>query len=145
MKDGKVFMPTASPALGLLNALGKSRVGFIYVLAGMAIIWSLGAPLIVLYGAIGFAIANIFEQSSHIWLYRVAQRQVPFRILRVITPVWSIASMSGLFIYILCRICPPSHIINVVIYGVCGLLIDGVGMIILYSNKIRSIWISLIR
>ena len=45
--------------MGLLNALGKSKIVLLFSVIAMAGIWIIGTPLILLYGAIGFAIANL--------------------------------------------------------------------------------------
>jgi O-antigen/teichoic acid export membrane protein len=141
--SANLFVPTATPAMGLLNALGKSRTTLLFAVIWMAGIWIIGAPLILLYGAIGLAIANLIVQFSNFWLYRAAQRQVPFRLLPVIAPVWAIASASGVLLYILCRLHTPQHIVSIGIYGTCGLLINGLGMYLLYKGKINAVWASL--
>jgi O-antigen/teichoic acid export membrane protein len=138
-----LFVPTATPAMGLLNALGKSRIALLFSVIWMAGTWLIGAPLILLYGAIGFAVANLVVQFSNIWLYRAAQREAPFQILKVIAPVWAVAAVSGVSVYVLCRLCAPLHILSVVVYGTCGLFIYGFGMYHFYKGKIHAIWFTL--
>src|SRR5476649_412252 len=121
-----LFVPSVMPIQGLLNALGKSRITLLLAVIVMAGVWLIGAPLILLYGAIGFAIANLIVQFSAFWIYRVAQRHVPFRLLSVTAPVWGVATASGGFVYVLCRVRAPLHILSIGIYGACGLLLYGV-------------------
>ena len=141
--SANLFVPTATPAMGLLNALGKPRIALVFAVIWTAGTWLIGAPLILLYGAIGFAIANLIVQFSNLWLYRAAQRQIPFRLFSVIAPVWAIAAASGVFVYVLCRLRPPLHILNLVIYGSCGLLVYGLGLYRFYNDKLHATWSAL--
>ncbi|MFZ0515760.1 MAG: oligosaccharide flippase family protein [Acidobacteriaceae bacterium] len=138
-----LFVPSATPAMGLLNALGKSKIALLFAFIWMAGTWIIGAPLILLYGAIGFAIANLVVMFSAFWLYRAAQRQVPFRLLPVIAPVWVIAAISGIFVDLICRQHAPLHILTVVLYGTVGLLVHGSGLYLFYKGKMKAVWSSL--
>jgi O-antigen/teichoic acid export membrane protein len=138
-----LFVPTATPAMGLLNALGKSRIALLFAGIWMAGTWLIGAPLILLYGAIGFAIANLIVQFSNLWLYRAAQRQVPFRIFSVIAPVWAIAFVAGVLVYLLCRFRVPHTILSLVAYGLCGFLVYGLGIYRFYRHKLHATWLAL--
>ncbi len=141
--SANLFVPTATPAMGLLNALGKSRIALLFAVIWMAGTWLIGAPLILIYGAIGFAIATLIVQFSNFWLYRAAQRQVPFRLLPVVAPVWATAVASGIFVDLLCRLRVPIHILTVGIYGTCGLLVYGLGLYLFYKGKMNAVWSSL--
>jgi O-antigen/teichoic acid export membrane protein len=138
-----LFVPSATPALGLLNALGKSRIALLFAAIWMAATWLIGAPLILLYGAIGFAIGNLAVMFSALWLYRAAQRQVPFRLYSVIAPVWAIAAASGIVVYILYRLRAPSHIVTIGAYGTCGLLLYGLGIYRFHTKRIHAVWSAL--
>ena len=100
-------------------------------------------PSVLLYGAIGFALANLVVMFSAFWLYRAAQRQVPFRLLPVIAPVWVIAAISGIFVDLICRQHAPLHILTVVLYGTVGLLVHGSGLYLFYKGKMKAVWSSL--
>jgi O-antigen/teichoic acid export membrane protein len=135
-----LVVPTVMPAMGLLNALGKSRTVLLFAVIAMAGIWLIGTPLILLYGAIGFAIANLIVQGSAYWMYKAAQREVPFRLLYVTAPVWGIGAASGIFVYVLCRVHAPLHILTIGIYGTCGLLLYGLGLYRYYKDKLHATW-----
>ncbi len=141
--SANLFVPTATPAMSMLNALGKSRTALLFAIIWMAGTWLIGVPLILLFGAIGFAIAGFVVQFSNFWLFRAAQREVPFRILSVITPVWAIAAASGIFTYFLYRMRPPLHILNAGLYGICGTLIYGLGLFRFYKGKMNAVWSAL--
>ncbi len=138
-----IFVPTATPALGLLNALGKSKLALLFAVIWMAGTWVVGAPLIVIYGAIGLAIATFAVQFSNFWLYRAAQRQVPFRVLAVAAPVWVLASISGAGIYFACRLHPPHDVRAITMDVGSGLLLYIAGVYLFYKDKIHSTWASL--
>jgi O-antigen/teichoic acid export membrane protein len=138
-----LVVPTVMPAMGLLNALGKSRTALFFSVVAMAGIWLIGAPLILLYGAIGFAVANLVVQLTAPWMYRAAQREVPFRVLPVVAPVWGVAAASGIVIYVLCRVRAPLKVVTIGSYGACGLIFYGLGLYFLYADKFRATWSAL--
>lgn len=140
-----LLVPTATPAMGLLNALGKSKTTFMFSILWMAGTWIIGAPLILLYGAIGFAIANFVVTLSSIWLYRVAQQHVPFRIYSVVAPAWTVASGIGIALYALCRFHPPSNILSLGIYVASGLITYAAGIYLFNKHKVRAAWSALAR
>jgi O-antigen/teichoic acid export membrane protein len=133
-----LLVPSVMPSMGLLNALGKSKVPFMFAVIAMAGIWIFGGPLILLYGAIGFAIANLIVQLTAFWIFRAAQKEVPFRILPVVAPVWAIAAVSGTCLYVLCRVCPPHHILSLGLYGASGLILYAVGLYCFYKDKVHT-------
>jgi O-antigen/teichoic acid export membrane protein len=135
-----LFVPTATPALGLLNGLGKSRTALLFAVIWMAGTWIVGAPLILIYGAIGFAIANLAVQFSNLFLYRAAQRQAAFRLFSVIIPVWAVAAGSGTIVYGLSRIWMPQHLPSILLYGASGLFVYGLGLYTVHKQKLHAAW-----
>lgn len=135
-----LFVPTATPTLSLLSAMGRSRTALLYAVVWMAGTWVLGAPLILLYGGIGFAVANAFVQISNLWLYRSAQRHIPFQVYRVILPVWILAVGSGCLLLGLCRLHAPTDILSLVLYGCTGLVLYGCGVLAYYQEKLQAKW-----
>lgn len=140
-----LVVPSVMPAMGLLNALGKSKIVLMFAVIAMAGIWIIGTPLILLEGAVGFAIANLIMQAAAYWMCRAAYRQVPFRLVSVVAPVWGIAAASGVFVYLLCRVCPPLHILTVGVYGACGLVSYVAGLYLFYKEKFYATWSELKR
>jgi len=135
-----VFVPTATPLLALLNALGHSRTAFAFAAVWMLATWILGVPLIVLFGTIGFAVANLGVQFTNLLLYRAAQAKLPFRILPSVAPVWALAGLLGLVAYGLERVFPPTRLDSLV--GQIGLELVGyaLGLIALYPGAVRKAW-----
>jgi len=131
---------SATPAMGLLNALGKSRTVLIFAIIWMGGTWLIGAPLIWLFGPIGFPIASLIVQVSAYWLFRAAQREVPFRLFSIATPVWAIASISAVLVYVACRLRVPVRMTSIAIYAAVGLLIYGSGLYLFYRAKIHAAW-----
>ncbi len=93
-----LFVPTVTPLVGLLNALGRSRTTFGFTLLWMVLTWVLAGPAIVRYGALGFAAANAVVQLSNLWLFAVARRALPLRLLPLIAPSWGAAAIMGLVV-----------------------------------------------
>jgi O-antigen/teichoic acid export membrane protein len=90
-----LFSPTATPLLGLLNALGFSRITFGFTACWMALTWALGVPLVMHMGVMGLAWANVIVQISNVALFLVAKRKLPIRILPSLIPGWILAALVG--------------------------------------------------
>ncbi len=140
MWPANVIVTSATPAMGLLNALGKSNIVLTFAVIWMAGTWIVGAPLIWLYGPIGFPIAALVVQISAYWLFRAAQREVPFRLTSIVLPVWLIAGACGVAVYGACRLRMPHHIPSLILYAVTGLLLYCGGLYLLYRTKLQSAW-----
>ncbi len=135
-----LFIASATPLMGLLNALGNSRIVFGFALLWMFGTWALGVPLILLYGTLGFALANVGVQLTNILLYRIAQRHVPFRILPLIVPLWSWAGVVGVWIYFVQHVVPISSLVGLIGYGVAGLALYTLGLLVLHPTETRRGW-----
>jgi len=138
-----IFVPTATPVVGLLNALGRSRTTLGFAAGWMFGTWVLGVPLILLLGGVGFALANFLVTLSAPILFRVAQREVKFRILRVILPGWVLSGAIGLAIYLIQAVWQFRSLPALVCYGAAGVLLFGLGMMRLHRSEITKLWISL--
>ncbi len=137
---GNILTPTATPLFALLNALGHSRTAFKFALAWMLGTWVLGAPLIVAFGAVGFAIANLSVMFTNFMLFRVTQNYVSFRILPMIAPCWSVALVMGLATYFAMRVRPPSGLVGLGVYWALGLTAYAVTMLGLHRSDARKVW-----
>lgn len=112
-----LFVPTATPLLGLLNALGESRTALRFATLWMAGTWLLGAPLVLAFGAVGFAFANVAVQLSNVWLFRVAQARVGFRVLAPALHAWLAAGVAGGATWLLAWSVMPNSLVEL---GVCA-------------------------
>jgi O-antigen/teichoic acid export membrane protein len=124
-----LFVPTSTPTLALLNALGHARTALGFAVIWMAGTWLVGAPLIVAFGGIGFAIANFVVQFSNLALFRVAQGLVPFRILRPITPAWAVAATVGVIAWFVQLRFPAASLFVFILYALCGIALYLGGLI----------------
>jgi lipopolysaccharide exporter len=116
-----VFVPTSTPLLGLLSALGDSRIAFGFAVIWMLGTWLAGAPLIALYGSIGFGMANVAVQFTNIALVYVAKRKVPFKVLPTVAPAWTIAALVGALLYAVQRSAPVQHLPGLIGYMMSAL------------------------
>ena len=138
-----ILVPTSTPMLGLLNALGRSKTTFGFALGWMLGTWALGVPLILALGSVGFALSAFLVTLSAPFLFRVAQNQVRFRIARVILPGWVLAGVMGLTVYLLQSVWRARSLVSLMCYGIAGLLLFGLGMSRIYSGEISKLWTSL--
>jgi lipopolysaccharide exporter len=131
-----IFVATATPVVGLLNALGRSDTTFRFALLWMVTTWLLGVPLIwLLDGAIGLAVANLGVQFTNLLLFRTAQRAVPFKILPVVAPVWLIAGLSAGLVYVGTMLWPPTSIVLLVACAISGGAIYLLSLALLYPER----------
>lgn len=130
-----IFVPTSSVVQGVLNALGFSGKVFRYSVIWMLGTWIISVPLIIIYGGIGFAIANFFVQLTNIWFYKTAQKELAFVIIAKIYTPWFTALGSGILVGILEYIRPAQDILNLIIYFLLGLLIYGIYIIYKFRNQ----------
>jgi O-antigen/teichoic acid export membrane protein len=135
-----IFVPTAAPLLALLNALGHSRTAFKFALVCMLGTWALGTPLILAFGTIGFAMANLCVNLANLILYRVVRGHLSFRILPMIVPSWCVATVIGLATYFVMRFTPPTGLFGL---GICfglGLSAYALCLLGLYRLEVRKMW-----
>jgi O-antigen/teichoic acid export membrane protein len=138
---GNLFVPTATPVFALLNALGNSRTALKFALTWMLGTWILGAPLVLAFGTIGFAIANLCVQFTNLVLYRVAQAHLNFRILPMIVPVWCVAAVVGLATYFAMHFSPPTSLVGLGTYLALGVSTYSLCMLGLYRSEVRKVWV----
>lgn len=118
--SANLFVPTVTPLLGLMNALGYSRTALTFAVIWMVGTWLFGVPLILQFGELGFGMANVLVQLTNLALFRVAKRHVPFAILKTITPAWLVAIGVGALVFVVNRALPVHNHFMLVLYLVCG-------------------------
>jgi O-antigen/teichoic acid export membrane protein len=135
-----LFVPTATPLLALLNALGHSRTAFKFALIWMLGTWVVGGPLILMFGRIGYGIANLSIMFTNLLLYRAAQARLSFRILPSIIPVWCVASVIGFAAFLTIHFRPPRGVVGVGIYFVLGFGTYALCLLGLYRSEVQRVW-----
>ena len=130
-----IFVPTATPLLALLNALGHSRTAFKFALICMLGTWVLRHPLDSGVWNVGFAVANLCVNSTNLILYRVVRAHLSFRILPMIVPAWCVATVIGLATYFVMHFTPPSGLVELGMYFALGLSAYALCMMGLYSFR----------
>ncbi|MGE5785710.1 MAG: oligosaccharide flippase family protein, partial [Myxococcales bacterium] len=133
-----LFVPTATPMLGLLNALGRAKTSMLFAFVWMAGTWAIGAPLILAFGGIGFAIANAAIQLTNLALFRTAQRLVPFRILIPILPAWSVAAAVAGLVWLAQRYLPVRNLPMLAVYVLTGVGVYLLGLKLIDGDSIQK-------
>jgi O-antigen/teichoic acid export membrane protein len=134
---GNLFVPTATPLIGLLNALGNSRTALGFAVVWMLGTWVMGVPLILAYGTVGFALANLAVQFTNFLLYRVAQQQVHFKAIRVIWPVWAAGLGMGMILWIMQEFWPVTKLSILAMYCLVGIAVYFIGLSLLCPSRVR--------
>jgi O-antigen/teichoic acid export membrane protein len=135
-----LFVATATPLYGLLNALGRSRTALGFALLWMATTWAFGLPLIAAFGAIGFAAGNALVQLTNFLLYWVARRAVPLHLASAVLPAWAIASGMGVLVAVFAYIVPIANVVVLGVVGLAGLAIYAAATAAIYPADTRSAW-----
>ncbi|MGI0134365.1 MAG: oligosaccharide flippase family protein [Candidatus Micrarchaeaceae archaeon] len=144
--SASLFVPTFAPLMALLNALGRSQTTFFFALAWMTGTWVLGVPLIWLWGALGYAVANLVVNFSNILLYRAIRTRVHFRALPVVGPIWAWAAALGLSGYLLeAWYHPPSTLAGLVFLGVAYMIIYYGGLLARHLDEAKKLWTLILR
>jgi O-antigen/teichoic acid export membrane protein len=118
-----LFVPTASVAMGLLDAMGESRTNFKYSLIWMSATWLLGIPAIYFAGLKGFVFSILTVQFTNLLLFRDAQKIVPFRIFYNVKQVWLIAFIAGITVGIAKYFYPITNIYQLIAYTFFGMAV----------------------
>jgi O-antigen/teichoic acid export membrane protein len=103
-----VLVPTAAPVMGLLNALGSSRLVLSFAFLWFAGTWVLSVPLILTIGALGYGIANAALQITNFAFFRAAQRRAAFSIVKPAGFPWLLAAAAAAPIFAL-ELVFPAH------------------------------------
>lgn len=123
-----LFVPSVTPCMGLLDAVGKAKVNFKFAVIWMLTTWMLGVPLMIYWGIAGFAFANLIVQFSNLFLYRAAQREAPFKIFRTVFPVWLTAISIGGVLLIATFVNPVDNFVTLIMYGLGALTLYIIGL-----------------
>jgi O-antigen/teichoic acid export membrane protein len=135
-----LFVPTVTPLFALLNALGHSRTALKFALIWMLGTWVLGAPLVLAFGMIGFAIANLCVQFTNLILCRVVQTHLNFRILPMILPAWCVATVIGFATYFVMHFYLPTGLVGLATYFALGLSAYALCLLGLYRSELPKVW-----
>jgi O-antigen/teichoic acid export membrane protein len=134
-----LLSPSSIPVLGLLNALGKSRLCFGFTVMWAALNWALGVPLVLWLGPIGLAWAALGVQLSYLGVVVVAKRELNFEILLPSLYPWLGAAAVGAGIFALESFHPANSVLGLATCFVAGLAAYTVGMTAKYGKQLTSL------
>jgi len=138
-----LVVPTVTPLLGLLNALGRARAVLGLAVVWMLATWLLGAPLILWLGPVGFGIANLVVQASGFWAIALARQRVRFTVLANVLPSWACAAVVGLLTLLAARRWPPESLLHLGALGALALLAYTVALACVLRAETRRVWAAL--
>jgi O-antigen/teichoic acid export membrane protein len=130
------FVPTANPAVSLLNSLGHVRVPTMFALLWMAGTWMIGWPMTVSMGILGIAIANCVVQFTNLFLFRIARKHVPFRIANAALVPWLLAAGAGLPLLLCMRVAPIHTLFSLAVCISAHLSLYLLLMFLVYRKRI---------
>jgi O-antigen/teichoic acid export membrane protein len=139
--SANLFVPASLPLLGLLNALGKSRLCFGFTVLWAGLTWALGVPLVLWLGPIGLAWAAVGVQLSNFALFAVARRRLHLRIFRPALYPWLFAALVGGGVLAFERFHPIASVTTLVACFVLGLSAYVLGMAAKFQHELRGLFL----
>jgi O-antigen/teichoic acid export membrane protein len=137
--SANLFVPASIPILGLLNALGRSRLCFGFTALWAALTWALGVPLVLWIGPVGLAWASLGVQLSNVALFMVAQKEIRFRMVRPTLFPWMLAVFIGGGIFAFEKMHPVNSVILLIVCFACGICAYAAVMGRKFGRQVRSI------
>nr|WP_231135326.1 oligosaccharide flippase family protein [Motilibacter deserti] len=130
------FVPTATPLLGLMSALGRPGVALTMGLVWMVSTWIAGGPLILAFGAVGFAVANLLVQLTNLLLFRIAMRELGLRLLTPIVKPWALGLATGVVALGIREALPPDGLVLLVTeLAIGGLVYAALAAVVLAPER----------
>ncbi len=122
---GNIFASSVLPMLGVLNAIGQSRKTLYLSVLWTSATWAFGLPLTWWLGLKGFGIALVCVQLTNVVLYRMVKRSTGVSTLLAYMPSWPIAACVGAALIVLQSVSPVQNLVELITYGVTGMLVYG--------------------
>lgn len=144
-----MLVPSAMPLLGLLNASGRAKTALSYNALWLAMIWGLGAPLILALGPPGLGIASIATQLTLFALIKSAHHVADFRILMPTIRPWLAAATPFAVLLLAARLWPTPTaaqllalvLLGLALYAGCTALIQGPRLRNLLRSALSPGWL----
>lgn len=133
-----LFVATATPIMSLLDSVGLARVNFKFSIIWMLGNWMLGVPLLIIFGLPGYAAANFFVQLTNVFLFRAAQKEASFKILKVILPLWSCAGLVGAAFWTATIFWPVADLWNLTACGITAIMTYVVAVYVCQSARVLA-------
>lgn len=107
-----LFVATSTPCIALLNSIGRSDMVLRFSLIWMLGTWIFGLPLIILFGAVGFGVANVIVQFSNLFLFQEVRKHLSSGFLNSILGAWTLSLVTVLPLSLIIHyfFVPESHI-----------------------------------
>lgn len=134
-----VVVPTSTPVLAFLAALGDTRTTLRFALLWLVTTWVLGVPLVLAFGGVGYALANAGVLATNFLLFRVAQSRVALRLVPATVPVWLWAGSVGVLVHVAARTWGCASLVALAGYIAAGGLLYFAGLAALAPRELRQV------
>lgn len=135
-----LVVPTTTVVLAFLAALGDTRTSLRFALLWLAVTWTLGVPLVLWAGAIGYALANVGVLATNLVLFRVARARLDFRLLPATVPVWLWAGTVGVALRLLGWLQPCESLGALALRLGLGGALYVAGLAVLAPRELAQVW-----
>jgi O-antigen/teichoic acid export membrane protein len=137
---GNLLIPTSTAVLAFLAALGDTRTSLRFAVIWLVTTWILGVPLVLAFGGVGYALANLGVLATHLLLFRVARTQVELHLVTATVPVWLWAGSVGVVVHLATRVYPCTSLVVLGGYLAAGGLAYFAGLALLAPRELRQLW-----
>ena len=132
-----LLVPSVTPIIGLLNAVGRARTTFKLSLLWMIATWLLSLPMILTFGPIGFAIGNVGVQLTNLLVFRIARKDFGIRIFSSVSRIWILAIAVGGAVYVGERIVHVDSLTKLVLAGLASFGLYALVFSTVFQRRLR--------
>ena len=133
---GNLLSPTTGPLMGAANSAGFARLTFAFSAGWFAATWGLGAPLIVAFGAVGFAVANLLSQGINFVFFGAVGRRLGRGLWRPAFRPWLCAAVLYLSARLAIALWAPAGLVGFWLAACGGLLSYAAALWIFYPGQV---------
>jgi O-antigen/teichoic acid export membrane protein len=136
---GTLLVPSSTPLMGVLNALGQSKKTLAMSVIWMGTTWLFGVPCILLFGLNGFGVAMIGVQLTNLVLFWMVWRTLAVSPLAAYWPSWPLAAGVGLLLFLAQFAFPIHNLLLLSCYVTAGIVVYGTVLWFAYPQKILNV------
>ena len=134
----------STPVLNALNAIGKIGVSLKFMILWTLMQWTIAPILILTVGFNGFAITTVIMTLTTVFVVRIAQRSVPFSVIKNIVPSCVAGIGMGLVMVVLKQTGASSPFM-LIIWGIAGCMVYATILYVGFRSIVLSELSSLLR
>lgn len=134
-----LVVPTVAVLTGMLTAVGRVRLTFLFTMLWMLATWILGAPLIGWLGIVGYGWTNLAVQTTNVVVFRAARREVHASLVRAAVLPWTLGAPLALVLYVVQRTWPARSLSALALYALSMAISYVVAVVLTGRDELRQL------